>query len=115
MEKQVEKVFVKINQVWQKGTAVSEDGKTFKVKTDNYVDFEIEKGSKYLEFQKFPAQQFARGDAKERLEGAYISFDKLPENIQDAIVQGREYLHQSSYINEGKMKESIKMVQMMYS
>jgi len=115
MEKQVEKVFVKINQVWQKGTAVSEDGKTFKVKTDNYEGFEIEKGSKYLEFQKFPAQQFAFGDAKERLQGAYISFDKLPENIQDAIVQGREYLYQSSYINEGKMKESSKMVQMMYS
>ena len=115
MEKQVEKVFVKINQVWQKGTGVSEDGKTFKVRTNDNLAFEIEKGSKFLEFQKFPAQQFAVGDAKERLEGAYISFDKLPENIQDAIVQGREYLHSSSYINDGKMKESVKMVQMLYS
>ncbi len=115
MEKQVEKVFVKINQVWQKGTAVSEDGQTFKVKTNDNLSFEIEKGSKYLEFQKFPAQQFAVGDAKERLEGAYVSFDKLPENIQDAIIQGREYLHSSSYINDGKMRESVKMVQMLYS
>ncbi len=115
MEKQVEKVFVKINQVWQKGTALSEDGNTFKVKTNDNLSFEIEKGSQYLEFQKFPAQQFAVGDAKERLEGAYVSFDKLPENIQDAIIQGREYLHASSYINEGKMKESVKMVQMLYS
>ncbi|PKA97783.1 hypothetical protein B0O79_1452 [Flavobacteriaceae bacterium MAR_2009_75] len=115
MENQVEKVFVKINQVWQKGTALSEDGKTFKVKTNDNLSFEIEKGSQYLEFQKFPAQQFAVGDAKERLEGAYVSFDKLPENIQDAIIQGREYLHASSYINEGKMKESVKMLQMLYS
>ncbi|RKN83509.1 hypothetical protein [Ulvibacterium marinum] len=115
MEKQVEKVFVKINQVWQKGTAVSEDGQVFKVKTNDNLSFEIEKGNKYLEFQKFPAQQFAVGDAKERLEGAYVSFDKLPENIQDAIIQGREYLHSSSYINDGKMRESVKMVQMLYS
>lgn len=115
MEKQVEKVFVKINQVWQKGTAVSEDGQIFKVKTNDKLSFEIEKGSKFLEFQKSPAQQFAVGDAKERLEGAYVSFDKLPENVQDAIVQGREHLHSSSYINEGKMRESVKMVQMLYS
>lgn len=115
MEKQVEKVFVKINQVWQKGTAVSEDGQIFKVKTNDNLSFEIEKDSKFLEFQKSPAQQFAIGDAKERLEGAYVSFDKLPENVQDAIVQGREYLHASSYINDGKMKESVKMVQMLYS
>ncbi len=115
MEKQVAKVFVKINQVWQKGTAVSEDGQTFNVKTNDNQVFKAEKGSKYLEFQKFPAQQFAVGDAKERLEGAYVSFDKLPENIQDAIIQGREHLHASSYINEGKMKESVKMVQMLYN
>jgi len=115
MEKQVTKVFVKINQVWQKGTAVSADGLTFKVKTNDNLSFEIEKGSTYLEFQKFAAQQFAVGDAKEKLEGAYVSFDKLPENIQDAIIQGREHLHSSSYINEGKMKESVKMVQMLYS
>ncbi len=115
MEKQVEKVFVKINQVWLKGTAVSEDGKMFNVKTDDNQVFEAEKGSKYLEFQKFPAQQFAVSDAKERLEGAYVSFDKLPENIQDGIIQGREYLHSSSYINDGKMRESVKMVQMLYS
>ena len=115
MEKQVEKVFVKINQVWQKGTAVSEDGRTFKVKTKDNLSFEIEKSSAYFEIQKSPAQQFAIGDAKERLEGSYISFDKLPDNIQDTIIQGREHLHASSYINDGKMKESVKMVQMLYN
>ena len=115
MENEVKKVFVKINQVWQKGTAVSQDTQTFKVQTNDTVSFDIKKDSNFLEFQKFPAQQFAVGDAKERLEGTYISFDKLPENIQDSIIQGREYLHSSSYIHEGKMRESVKMVQLLYS
>lgn len=115
MENQVEKVFVKVNQVWQKGEAISKDEKTFKVRVPDYMDFEIEKDSKYLEFQKFPAQRFAMGEAKERLEGAYISFDKLPENIQDAIVRGEEYLHRSSYVNNSALKESVKMVQLMYN
>ena len=115
METQVEKVFVKVNQVWQKGEAVAKDDQTFKVRIPNRPDFEIKRDSKYLEFQKFPAQQFANGDAKERLEGAYISFEKLPDNIQDAIVKGGEYLHKSSYVNGGELKETIKMVQMVYS
>lgn len=115
VEKNIEKVFVKLNQVWQKGEAVSLNDKTFKVKTTDNQTFEIEKDSKYLEMQKFPAQRFAMGEAKERLEGAYISFDKLPENIQDSIVKGEEYLHQSAYPKDGVIKESIKMVQLVYS
>ena len=115
MEKQVEKVFVKINQVWRKGEAVSNDEKTFKVRIADYMEFEIEKDSKFLELQKFPAQQFAMGEAKQRLEGAYISFDKLPKIIQDAVVRGEEYLHNASYVNNGVLKESIKMVQMIYN
>ena len=115
MEKQVEKVYVKLNQVWQKGDAVAVNDTTYKVKTPDNLTFEIEKGSKYLEKQKFPAQRFAMGEAKERLEGAYISFDKLSENVQDAIVKGEEYLHQSAYPKDGVIKESVKMIQMVYS
>ncbi|MDB4291761.1 hypothetical protein N9954_00020 [Maribacter sp.] len=115
MEKQVEKVYVKLNQVWQKGDAVAVNDTTYKVKTPDNLTFEIEKGSKYLEKQKFPAQRFAMGEVKERLEGAYISFDKLSENVQDAIVKGEEYLHQSAYPKDGVIKESVKMIQMVYS
>ena len=115
MERQVEKVYVKLNQVWQKADAVAVNDTTYKVKTPDNLTFEIEKGSKYLEMQKFAAQRFAMGEAKERLEGAYISFEKLSENVQDAIVKGEEYLHQSAYPKDGVIKESVKMVQMVYS
>lgn len=114
MEKQVEKVFVKLNQVWLKGEIVSKDGSTLKVKTSGNVEFNIDESSPYVERMKSPAQKFAYRDAKEKLEGAYVSFDKLPENKQDAIVKGEEYIHQSSYIHEGEMKESVKAIQLMY-
>ncbi|GMN05491.1 hypothetical protein MTsPCn5_08790 [Croceitalea sp. MTPC5] len=115
MEKQVEKVFVKLNQAWQKGDAVAVNDTTYKVKTADNLTFEIDKQSEYLEMQRSPAQRFALGEAKERLEGAYISFAKLPENVQDAIVRGEEYLHKSAYPKDGIIKESVKMVQMVYS
>ena len=115
MEKQVEKVFVKVNQVWQKGEAVAINDTAYKVKTTDNQTFEIQKDSDFLERQKFPAQRFAIGEAKERLEGAYISFDKLPENVQDAIVKGEEHLHRTAYVKDGKLSETIKMVQMVYS
>jgi len=115
MENQIQKVFVKINQTWQKGEASSKDENTFKVKVPNYQEFEIDKKNKLLERQQFPAQRFAYNEVKERLEGAYISFEKLPENIQDALVKGEEYLHNSSYVHEGSLKESVKVVQMLYS
>lgn len=115
MERQLEKVFVKVNQVWQKGEIISTDENTFKIKTLDYPGFSIDKNSKYVEAIKSPAQKFAYNEAKERLEGAYISFDKLPENIQDAIVKGEEHIHHSSYINQGKLKESVKAVQLLYN
>ncbi|KKK74273.1 hypothetical protein LCGC14_2885430, partial [marine sediment metagenome] len=87
----------------------------YKVTTSDNIYFEIEKDSKFLEPQKFPAQRFAMGEVKERLEGAYISFDKLPENVQDSVVRGEEYLHSSAYPKDGVIKESVKMVQMVYS
>lgn len=115
MENQIDKVFVKVNQTWQRGEATPKNESTLKVNVPNYREFEIEKKSKFLEVQKFPAQKFAYGEVKERLEGAYISFDKLPENIQDSLVRGEEYLHQSTYVNDGALKESVKIVQMVYS
>lgn len=115
MEKQVDKVFVKVNQVWRKGEAISKDEKTFKVRVPEYPDFAIQKNSEYLELQKFPDQRFAVGEAKKRLEGAYISFDKLDDYVQDALIKGEEYLHKSSYIKEGQLKESVKMVQLIYN
>lgn len=119
MEKQVENnivnVFVKLNQVWQKGKAKSVDDKTFKVKTTDNLTFEIEKDSKFLETQKFPDQKFAVGEAKERLEGAYISFSKLPENVQDSIVKGEEHLISTAYPKDGVIKESVRVVQLVYS
>lgn len=119
MQKQEEnnilKVFVKINQVWKKGEAISTDDKTFKVKTADNLTFEIEKNSKYLEVQKSPEQKFAIGEAKERLEGAYISFDKLEPNVQDTIVKGREYLISTAQPKDGVLQESVRMVQLVYS
>lgn len=115
MEKQVEKVFVKLNQTWQKGEAVAINDATYKVKTSDNQTFEVPKGSDFMEPQKFPAQRFAMGEAKERLEGAYISFEKLPENVQDAIVKGEEHLLRTAYIKDGKLNETVKMVQMVYS
>ena len=119
MEKQVEnnivKVFVKLNQVWQRGEAISVDDKTFKVKTADSPTFEIEKNSTYLELQKFPDQKFAVGEAKERLEGSYISFDKLQPNVQDRIIKGQEYLISTAQPKDGVIKESIRMVQLVYS
>ena len=114
-ERTTEKVFVKLNQVWQRGDAVAMNDTTYKVKTSNNLSFEIDKDSKFLEIQKFPAQRFAMGEAKERLEGSYISFDKLPENVQDSIVRGEEHLQRSAYPKDGVIKESVKMVQLVYS
>ena len=114
-ERTTEKVFVKLNQVWHRGDAVAMNDTTYKVKTSNNLSFEIDRDSKFLEIQKFPAQRFAMGEAKERLEGSYISFDKLPENVQDSIVRGEEHLQRSAYPKDGVIKESVKMVQLVYS
>ncbi|MCM4166572.1 hypothetical protein KCTC52924_03512 [Arenibacter antarcticus] len=119
MEKQVEntiqKVFVNVNQVWQKGEAISIDDKTFKIKAGNNPSFVMSKDSRNVEVQKNMEQQFAEADTKRRMEGAYISFEKLEPNIQESILEGKEQLIETTYINDGKLKESIKMVQMLYN
>lgn len=110
----MERVFVKVNQKWQKGTVLSEKDGTVSVRTDEGQSFDIPRNSRWLETQQSPAQRFAYGDVKEQVEGQFISFDKLPENVKDNLVQGREYLHESTYVSEGQHKSNTKMVQMLY-
>jgi hypothetical protein len=73
------------------------------------------KDSRNVEVQKNKDQQFAEADVKSRLEGAYISFEKLEPNIQESILEGKEQLIETTYINDGKLKETVKMVQMLYN
>ena len=75
MEKQ--KVFVKLNQVWTKGEIIAQEGSSLRIKTAENLEFKIDESSPYFERAISPAQKFAMGDAKEKLEGAYISFNKL--------------------------------------
>ncbi|WP_086478219.1 hypothetical protein [Arenibacter amylolyticus] len=114
VENTVQRVFVYVNQVWQKGEAVSINDTTFKIKIHNHPPFEMPKNSIHVEARKTKDQQFAVADAKRRLEGAYISFEKLASNIQENIVEGKEALLTTTYIKDGKLKESVKMVQMLY-
>lgn len=112
MEKQ--KVFVKLNQVWKKGEIVSQEDSILQIKTTDNLEFKVDESSPYFERTVSPAQKFAMGDAKEKLEGAYISFNKLPRNVKESIVKGEEYIYASTYLNEGEVKESVKAVQLMY-
>ncbi|SHJ64944.1 hypothetical protein SAMN04487911_1297 [Arenibacter nanhaiticus] len=114
VENTVQKVFVFVNQVWHKGEAVSTDDATFKIKTINHPPFEMSIDSIHVEVRKTKDQQFAMADAKRRLEGAYISFEKLAHNIQENILEGKEALITTTYIKDGKLKETVKMVQMLY-
>ena len=118
MEKQaeniVQKVFVYVNQVWHKGEAVSINDTTFKIKINDHPSFETPMNSIHVEVRKSRDQQFAMADAKRRLEGAYISFEKLAPNIQENILEGKEALLTTTYIKDGRLKETVKMVQMLY-
>jgi len=114
MENQLEKVFVKVNQRWQKANIVNEEQGKVNVLTQDGQSFTIDKGSKWLEVLENPAQRYAYGDVKEQIEGQYISFEKLPENVKDNLVQGKEHFHVSTYLSEGELKETSKMVQMVY-
>jgi hypothetical protein len=114
MENQLEKVFVKVNQRWQKATIINEEEGKVNVLTQDGQRFSIDKESKWLELVQNPAQRYAYGDVKEQLEGQYISFEKLPENVKDNLVQGKEHFHVSTYLSDGELKETSKMVQMVY-
>lgn len=112
---EVTKVFVKVGQSWFKADAVSLNDDTYKVRTPNNGDLEIPKDSNNLELQKFPAQKYAETDVRKRVEGAYISFNNLGENVQKALMQGSEYLYEGTYPSNGKLVDTVKMIQMQYS
>jgi len=114
MENQAEKVYVKVNQKWQRATVTGKQDGKVSVVTDDGQSFNLPKNSKYLEPIGSKDQKFAYGDVKEQLEGQYISYAKLPESVRDNLVEGKEYFHESTYISEGELKEGAKMVQMVY-
>tara|TARA_R110000765_G_scaffold9911_3_gene30858 strand:- start:41433 stop:42275 length:843 start_codon:yes stop_codon:yes gene_type:complete len=114
-EKNIERVFVLIAQVWQKGEAILVNNEKYKIKVANHPSFTLPKNDKDLEVIENEKQQFAKEDVKRRLEGAYISFGKLDDNIQDSILEGKEQLIRTTYISEGQLKSSVKMVQMIYN
>ncbi|ASV32353.1 MULTISPECIES: hypothetical protein [Maribacter] len=120
-EKQIEKVFVNVSQVWFKGEAISKDQDTYKVKTDDGRTFTMpkmnEEGGKNedIQIRENLDHQFAKEDVKRRLEGAYISFQKLDDNVQESLLEGKERLIKTTYISDGQLKSSVKMVQMVYN
>lgn len=114
MEKQQEKVFVKMNQKWQKGVVINKENGKLAIQTQDGQQFNVAVDSKWFEYQQNPSQRYAYGDIREQLEGQYISFEKLPENVKDNLAQGKEYFHVSTYLSDGELKETSKMVQMVY-
>ena len=56
MEKQVERVFVKVNQGWQKGEILSKEESILKIKTQGGLEFNIDKTSPYVEKMRSPAR-----------------------------------------------------------
>ena len=116
-EKNIIKVFVNLNQVWQIGQAIAVDDKTFKVKTADGQVNTFKKGSDYLEVPKQEHRNHKYGfkEVQQRLEGAYISFKKLDPNVQNTIAMGKEYLLKTAYGKDGEAKESVRMVQMIYN
>src|SRR6056297_4160805 len=98
MENQAEKVYVKVNQKWQRATKTGEQDDKVSIATDDGQTFNLPKNSKYLEPIASKEQKFAYGDVKEQLEGHYISYAKLPESVRDNLAEGKEYFHESTYI-----------------
>ncbi|MBD1260655.1 hypothetical protein HZY62_08655 [Maribacter polysiphoniae] len=114
MEKQAEQVFVKVNQRWQRATVVGEKDGKVSVMTNDGQSFKLPKNEKYFEPIKSKEQKFAYGDVREQLEGQYISYEKLSQSVRNNLTEGKEHFHESTYISEGELKESAKMVQMVY-
>lgn len=111
-----EKAFVKVNQSWQKATILEKDEtqNTLKLQLKDERIIEVNSDTPFMEIINNPAQKYAKADVKDKLEGDYISYNKLPDNVIDAISKGKEYLHTGTYVNEGELKESVKMIQMRY-
>lgn len=108
-----ERVFVNFNQTWQKAKItekISENN--VKVELNSGKTLEIKIDSNYIEKLNSPGQKYALADVKQKLEGEYISFEKLPTSVKQSISEGKEYLHSTLNTNG---KEIVKLVQMKYS
>jgi len=114
MEKQVEKVFVKVNQKWQRATVTGEQDGKASVVTNDGQSFNVPKNKKYFEPIKSMDQKFAYKDLEEQLKGHYVSFEKLSPSVRDNLAEGKEYFYEGTYVSEGELKESAKMIQMVY-
>nr|WP_292964225.1 hypothetical protein [Muricauda sp. UBA7809] len=114
MEKQAEKVFVKVNQRWQRATVTGEKDGKVSVMTNDGQSFKLTRDKKWFEPIESKDQKFAYRDVREQLEGQYISYKKLAPNVRTNLTEGQEYFHESTYISEGELKESAKMIQMVY-
>ena len=114
MEKQAQQVFVKVNQRWQRATVTGEkDGKVSVVNNEGQ-SFKVPKKKKYYEPIESKDQKFAYKDLEEQLKGHYISYKKILPNVRTNLTEGQEHFHESTYISEGELKESAKMIQMVY-
>jgi len=114
MENQAEKVYVKVNQRWQRATVTGEQDGKASVVTNDGQSFNVPKNKKYYEPIKSLDQKFAYRDLEEQLKGHYISYDKLPKSVRDNLVEGKEHFYEGTYVSEGDLKESAKMIQMVY-
>ncbi|PIB31466.1 hypothetical protein [Maribacter sp. 4G9] len=116
-EKNIVKVFVNLNQKWQVGQAILLDENTYKVKTADGQINSFRKDSEYLEVPKQEHRNHKYGfkELQQRLEGAYISYTKLDSNVRNTLAMGKEYLLKTAYGKEGKAKESVRMLQMIYN
>jgi len=117
MEKtEPKKVFVNLNQVWEKAKLLSSDKETGMIKVQLKDDrtFEIDSNKPFVEIITDPAQKFSMGDLKQKLEGEYISFDKLPKNVKDSLSKGKEHLYKGTYIKDDVLRETVKMIQLRY-
>lgn len=114
MENQAEKVYVKVNQKWQRATVTGEQDGKLSVLTDDGQTCKVPNTKKWVEPIKSKDQKFAYKDLEEQLIGNYISYKKLLPNVRDLLTEGNEHFHESTYISENELKESAKMLQMVY-
>ena len=69
MEKQAEKVFVKVNQRWQRATVTGEKDGKVSVMTNDGQSFKLTRDKKWFEPIESKDQKFAYRDVREQLEG----------------------------------------------
>lgn len=115
MEKsQDKKVFVNINQIWEKASLTSENEEKYYVKTKGGQEFGVDKKDNLVEEIKHKDQKFAYRDVKNKVESVYISYNKIEDNHKDSLVKGKEYLSVIPKVINGDLKTITKMIQMRF-